>query len=254
MAIDGTPGNDSLTGTSLNDTINGFGGNDTLNALAGSDSLDGGDGNDSLLGGDGSDTLLGGAGQDTLVGGDFNDFIDGGVITDLVNYTDLNWVRFDGATTGVQVNLQTGSALDGLNGTDTLVNINFVTGTQFNDTITGSSTSFYFESFEAGEGNDLITGGTIDASNNFAANRINYLAATQAVNVNLGSGLATRAGQRHAGRHQLRARVQLRRHPDRQRHHGLHRDLRRPWRQRLHRRPRRHRPVPTGRRHHWRRS
>ena len=165
--ITGTSGNDTLTGTSANDF------------------LDGGAGADSLSGGQGADTLVGGAGNDTL---------DGGAITDRNNYTDLNWVRFDGATAAVTVNLETGTASDGQGGTDTLVNINFVTGTQFNDAITGSSTQVnLFEQFEGGLGNDTIDGGAINAANAFSANRVTYQNAGAAVQVNLATGTATGA-------------------------------------------------------------
>jgi Ca2+-binding RTX toxin-like protein len=77
MAINGTPGADSLPGTAGNEVINGGAGNDTINGAAGNDTINGGPGNDLLRGGigndlflwipgDNSDTIAGGAGFDTL--------------------------------------------------------------------------------------------------------------------------------------------------------------------------------------------
>jgi Ca2+-binding RTX toxin-like protein len=175
---------ENLRGSNNSDFFTGDANANVLTGLAG---------NDSLLGGGGNDTLFGNEGQDTLVGGAGNDSLDGGVITDLLNYTDLNFVRFDGATTGVVVDLQAGTAQDGQGGLDTLANLNFVVGTQFNDSITGSS-GIYFEQFEGGDGNDTINGGVINASNNFASNRASFLAASGAMTVDLRTGTATGQG------------------------------------------------------------
>eukprot|EP01034_Spumella_vulgaris_P047491 gene47491-biopygen34528 len=164
----------TLTGTADNDTLTGGVGNDTISGLGGNDSLIGNGGNDSILGGAGADTLHGGAGNDTL---------DGGTITDTVNYTDLNVVNYFSATTGVNVNLQTNTASDGLGGTDTLANINFVNGSSHNDVLTGSD-RLLFEQFEGGAGDDTIDGGAIDVTG-ASSNRATYVNATSAVTVNL---------------------------------------------------------------------
>jgi Ca2+-binding RTX toxin-like protein len=58
MAINGTPGNNSLTGGSGNDVLNGLGGNDTLNGGAGADTMDGGSGNDTFIVDNLLDTIL----------------------------------------------------------------------------------------------------------------------------------------------------------------------------------------------------
>lgn len=169
--INGTTGNDELLGTDQNDVING---------LAGDDRLFGGDGNDRLFGGPGFDRFWGGAG---------NDLIDGGAILDRVNLSDLNWVFYSDASSGVVVNLQTGIASDGDGGTDRLVNINFVTGSDFDDTLTGSNTSNLFEQFEGGAGNDTIDGGAINAAQN-NGNRATYINAPSGVVVDLAAGTA----------------------------------------------------------------
>lgn len=171
--FNGTPNNDTLTGDGTDDSLFGF------------------QGNDSLVGGDGNDSLYGAEGQDTLVGGAGNDLLDGGTITDLVNLTDLNIALYGSATSAVTVNLATGTASDGLGGTDTLVNINFVSGSAFNDTLIGSTTATLFEQFEGGLGDDSINGGAISSNSN--GNRATYVNATSAVQVNLAAGTATGA-------------------------------------------------------------
>lgn len=169
--INGTTGNDNLTGTDQNDVINGLAGNDDLFGLAG------------------NDRLLGGPGLDRFWGGSGNDLIDGGAILDRINYTDLNWVFYNEAGSGVVVNLQTGVASDGDGGTDRLVNINFVTGSAFDDVLTGSNTNNLFEQFEGEAGNDIIDGGAINAAQN-NGNRATYINAPAGVVVDLAAGEA----------------------------------------------------------------
>ena len=184
--LGGTWGPDTIDGLGGNDSIDGMDGNDVLQGGAGNDTIAGDTGNDVLRGDAGDDVLYGEAGQDTLVGGAGNDTIDGGTITDTVNFSDLNWLRFDGATTGVVVNLQNGTAQDGQGGTDTLLNINWVTGTQFNDSIRGADSNV-FEQFDGGAGNDTLDGG---APVGGLTARATYLSATSGVNVNLAAGTA----------------------------------------------------------------
>jgi Ca2+-binding RTX toxin-like protein len=124
-------GNDVITGGGLNDTIYGDSGSDTLN---------GGAGHDRLLGGSSSDTLVGGAG---------NDFLDGGSSNDTAGYA--------ASTAAVTVNLVSGIATG--DGSDTLLNIENVTGSNFADRITGSSLA---NILVGGSGNDILHGGSGD--------------------------------------------------------------------------------------------
>ena len=188
--ITGAATADNLSGNGGNDTVDGGDGNDTLDGSTGDDSLLGGAGHDGLDGGAGNDTLNGGAGQDTLTGSAGNDVLDGGVITDLVNYTDLNFLSYAGAGAGTTINLQTGTASDGSGGVDSLANLNFIVGSAFADSITGSS-GIFFEQFEGGLGDDTIDGGAIDAVTQSNSNRVSYLGASGAVTVDLGAGTAT---------------------------------------------------------------
>ncbi len=93
--------------------------------------------------------MLGGAGFDSFVGGAGNDTIDGGAILDRINYTDRNSISYATSTSGINLNLETGIVLDGLGGTDTLINIDFITGSSHADMLTGSSAEI-FEDFEGG--------------------------------------------------------------------------------------------------------
>ncbi|WP_433886457.1 retention module-containing protein [Pseudomonas vranovensis] len=130
----------TLTGTSGDDTLLAGAGNDTLNAGAGNDVLIGGDGNDFLYGGDGNDLLIGGAG---------NDLLDGGAGIDTASYAS--------AGSAVTVNLSTvGAQNTGGAGTDTLVAIENLIGSDYNDTLTGNDNA---NVLNGGLGNDTLIGG-----------------------------------------------------------------------------------------------
>jgi Ca2+-binding RTX toxin-like protein len=147
----GTPGDDNRTGTAQGDNMVGLAGNDTLNGLGGEDTLSGGDGNDILIGGAGGDTLDGGLGSDFLDGGSLN-----GV--DTADYRSLK-------TSGVFLDLAKGTAKHAT-GTDTLVQIENVQGTNTGDTITGDGKANRLlgdggaDFINGGGGNDSIDGGT----------------------------------------------------------------------------------------------
>lgn len=179
--IDGKGGNDTLIGGTGNDSLDGGTGTDrvnygadtagvTVNLSTGSatdgnsdtdtlsnienvtgsayaDTITGDDSANELDGGAGNDSLTGGAGNDTLIGGTGDDTLDGGTGTDIADYS--------GDAAGVTVNLSTGSATDGNSDTDTLSNIEKVRGSDYGDTLTGSSATDYFY---AGAGDDTLTG------------------------------------------------------------------------------------------------
>jgi Ca2+-binding RTX toxin-like protein len=175
---------DTLTGNAGNNDIQGRDGNDTISGLDGNDSLNGEIGNDSLLGGNGADTLIGGAGDDTL---------DGGAqltIEDNANFSnEFDVASYSAATAGVTVNLAAGTAT-GAAGNDVLNDIEYVVGSNFNDSITGSDRRVV-EIFRANKGNDTIQGGTV---NDQGTNLVDYRdAAGGGVNVNLATGSVTGA-------------------------------------------------------------
>lgn len=162
----------TLTGGILGDFIIGSEGP--------SDVLTGNAGNDLLLGQSGNDTLLGGDGDDFLIGEEGNDFLNGG------DGFDTAYTEWD--TTGVTVLLDSLSTISGdiSNGTDTLLNVERVSGTEFNDTFTAttnfSATFGDFNAFEGGDGDDTITGN--------GNTRIEYREADGGVDVNLLLGSA----------------------------------------------------------------
>jgi Ca2+-binding RTX toxin-like protein len=169
----GTAGNDTMTGEILvpqpppndpvidpnywQDELHGLGGNDTLSGLgnddwlygdAGSDSLSGGDGNDLLVGGTDTDVLTGGIGDDILIGGAGADSLDGGAGTDIASYAD--------STAGVSLDL--GAAIPGTGGDalgDTLVSVEAIVGSGFNDVLEARHTSV---PLNGGAGNDTLGG------------------------------------------------------------------------------------------------
>ncbi|ASF48041.1 hypothetical protein [Methylovulum psychrotolerans] len=113
---------------------------DTLTGSAAANALFGMNGNDTLNGGDGNDTLNGGADNDTL---------DGGAGIDMALYSS--------ATLGVSVNLALTTAQNTLGaGTDTLLNIENLTGSAYNDVLLGSTAN---NTLLGGAGNDLLAGG-----------------------------------------------------------------------------------------------
>jgi Ca2+-binding RTX toxin-like protein len=179
----GGNGAEALYARDGNDTIDGGAGNDSVDGGIGNDLLSGGSGNDALQGGWGADTLSGGAGQDTLDGGMGSDVLSGTLdgdtlmggdwapagVPDTVDYSSL------GAPIRVDLNASLESSSDGLNhdGTrghaweigsahlmgaatgDTLVNINQVIGTAYDDFITDSKGA-YDETLSGGAGNDTL--------------------------------------------------------------------------------------------------
>lgn len=175
---------DTLNGENGNDWLFGDGGNDTLNGGFGDDRLYGGDGNDNLNGSFGNDTLYGGnnddtlsgsfdndylsgeAGNDslsgsfdddTLIGGAGDDTLNGGSDTDTANYSYSFPVGIT-LITNWDINLNTGTAvfdniLPGVLETDTLISIENVVGSGWNDVITGSAGS---NIIQGGNGNDTL--------------------------------------------------------------------------------------------------
>ncbi len=126
----------------------GFGGIDTLTSI------------ERVQGSSYADWILGGSSADTFAGGAGNDSLNGGAGIDTLDYS--------GSTAAVLVNLGTasqtlnatvvaaGTARDGLGGTDTLSNLENITGSAYNDFIYGGAAANLFDS---GAGNDWLFGG-----------------------------------------------------------------------------------------------
>ena len=184
VSTDGGAGNDSLNGgapsnfggTNLDyntatatvivnlttGIATGGGGNDTLigsfGGISGSsfdDTLTGNGNWDNLSGKAGNDHLYGLAGDDYLNGGLGNDTLDGGADSDTADYYDYDYNI--GITTGVTVDLSIVGAQNTVGqGVDTLIGIENIDGSRFDDTLTGNSgvNILYGDS-----GNDILNGG-----------------------------------------------------------------------------------------------
>jgi Ca2+-binding RTX toxin-like protein len=128
-----TSGNDAIYGEGGNDLIHGHGGNDTIH------------------GGLGADTLYGDGGNDSLWGGDDADHLDGGAGIDTASYFD--------SLTGVAVDLLWGDGHGGTAEGDTLVNIENLIGSHYNDFLFGNDgdNALYGQG-----GADLLSGGLGD--------------------------------------------------------------------------------------------
>ena len=144
----GSDFNDTLTGDGGINILAGGAGDDTLHGLGGTDYLQGEAGNDRLFGGRGADILNGGGDNDLL-----NGFTEGGKAEDDV---DADTAEYEGAPGGVTVNLGGSADQDTVNaGLDTLINIENLTGSEFDDVLTGDAEN---NRILGGYGNDILQG------------------------------------------------------------------------------------------------
>jgi len=121
---------------------------DTFTGTATSEVFHGMNGNDTIDGGGGSDEITGGAGADTLDGGD-------GIDTAL-------YIESDAAVT---IDLELGTGAGGHADGDTLVNIEKIEATAYDDTLLGSESSDTLLGLDGSDtvngrgGNDVLSGG-----------------------------------------------------------------------------------------------
>ncbi|MCX7257095.1 MAG: hypothetical protein NTZ64_10255 [Polaromonas sp.] len=190
---------ENLTGSSYADTLTGNAGSNTLNGSAGVDTMTGGDGSDTYyvdnvadvvietnatastggtdqvysslsaytLGANvengrinttGTASLTGNSLGNTLYAGAGNNILNGAAGTDTVSY--------QYATAGVTVSLaSTVTQATGGSGSDTLLNIERLTGSNYADTLTGNAGNNYLtgctgnDALNGGAGNDVLIGG-----------------------------------------------------------------------------------------------
>ncbi|MEN9395760.1 MAG: hypothetical protein RLZ81_290 [Pseudomonadota bacterium] len=196
----GSPFNDSLIGDNGDNTLLGYAGDDTLDGGAGLDTTSyqsapsavtvnlatglasGGAGNDSLLrmeqvlGSTFNDVLIGDDADNTLIGGAGNDLLDGGGGLDAVSYAF--------ASGAVVVDLTLGAA-SGADGVDTLLGMEQIHGSAFNDELTGDAGKNVLRG-DAGDDRLNGAGGTQDVAD--------YANAPKAVVASLALGTATGGG------------------------------------------------------------
>jgi Ca2+-binding RTX toxin-like protein len=174
--VAGVNGDDTVEGTEASDTLYGYGGNDTLIGFGGNDTLIGGDGDDNQIGGDRNDRLIGGVG---------NDILDGGAGGDRAIYTD--------ATGGITVALAAGTVSGAGIGTDTLLSVENITGSDYADSynatgfgptnVANVGSSGAINGFEGMGGDDTIVGN--------GTTILMYTNATGGVTVDLAAGSAS---------------------------------------------------------------
>jgi Ca2+-binding RTX toxin-like protein len=112
-------------------------------------SLTGGAGADLLVGSAAADTLNGGGGDDTLLPGGGDDVLDGGAGVDVVSYIN--------AAEGVAVDLRGGLVQASVGqGIDRLSNIENISGSQFDDVLTGDGGANHLWGWA---GSDTLSGG-----------------------------------------------------------------------------------------------
>jgi Ca2+-binding RTX toxin-like protein len=155
--LEAASGNDTVLGGDGADAAYGHAGDDVVEGGTGNDLVSGGSGNDIVRGDDGDDIVRGDWGMDSIYGGLGNDTLNGGVGNDLIDGGDgVDTVTYDDATARVVVDLidslprNTGGA-----GKDTLVSIENLTGSGFNDILRGSDGA---NRVDGGAGNDTIVG------------------------------------------------------------------------------------------------
>ena len=180
-ALDGSSGDDLLRGGAGADTLVGGLGNDTADYststagvnidLADSDKNSGGDAagdrlvtvenvtgsnvNDTLSGDDNGNILSGGKGNDSLVGGLGADTLDGGDGIDTIDCSAVKDTNDDDK--GIQVDLTAGTGQGEAAEGDSLIAVENVIGSAFNDTLIGSAAS---NSLTGGAGEDSLATGT----------------------------------------------------------------------------------------------
>lgn len=169
--LDGGDGDDYLVGghyygdgsEEVHDTLIGGEGNDTLRGSGGNDVLKGGNGEDKIYGGKGNDEIL----ADQYAPGHLrsvhsDDYIDGGEGIDSLYYSD----NIDGGT-HLEVSVENGSTFtvhsmngDQLLATDTVKNVEVLTGTRGDDILdfSGLGHGITYNDKWTGAGEEVITG------------------------------------------------------------------------------------------------
>ncbi|MBW4610814.1 MAG: hypothetical protein KME22_27275 [Hassallia sp. WJT32-NPBG1] len=174
IAFDGIDGLDTLKnienviGSAYADRLIGGSNANTILGGDGNDIIEGKEGSDRLFGENGNDEIFGGAGDDYLVGSAGNDLLDGG--------TDIDTADYDNSPNGAIVNIDqtqgysniiysfdlepsftiaAGTAFDGFGGTDTLQNLENITGSNYDDVLIGNALR---NALNALNGNDLLIG------------------------------------------------------------------------------------------------
>ena len=170
--IDGAADSDTVdysalgAGNGITVTLNGgtaatvviaSGNNDTILNI---ENVTGGAGADSIVGDLLSNKITGGLGDDTLGGGGGNDTLDGGSGSDTASYAGAS-----GAVTVSLTNISgghSGGTSSGADGIDTLIDIENLTGSAFNDYLNGNSSA---NILVGGAGSDTVSYASLGSAN-----------------------------------------------------------------------------------------
>ena len=162
----GGAGDDELRGGEGSDRLSGEAGADDLYGGAGGDELRGGADADQLFGGAGADSLYGDEGDDELQGDDGNDRLHGNVGADrLDGGRGIDWASYFGSSTGVRVNLATGTVEGGHAGGDVLISIENLEGSGHGDMLRGDGLANMLYGLDGADelygngGDDVLQGG-----------------------------------------------------------------------------------------------
>lgn len=188
--LSGSQFGDTLTGDNGNNRLTGSGGDDLLYGGAASDTLDGGVGADGLDGGDGIDfasyagassgvvvslgkpanntgeaagdihvsieNLIGSAFDDALIGDSGTNRLSGGLGADRINgKAGIDTAVYESAASGVTASLLNPIGNTGEAAGDTYVEIEYLSGSRFNDMLTGDNTN---NRLDGNDGDDVLNG------------------------------------------------------------------------------------------------
>ena len=153
----GNDGDDDLRGELGDDDIRGDDGDDQIDGGAGDDDLAGNAGNDFIVGRFGNDSISGGTGNDNILPGRGADIVNGGDDFDQVNYhpAEIDSIDYTGGAVqgeGTVDNI-VGGALDA---TDTLSEVEWIRGTDGDDSFVGGNNNQ--QRFDPEGGDDSIVG------------------------------------------------------------------------------------------------
>jgi len=147
------------------------------------ENITGSEGDDTITGNDDDNEILGGLGNDIIDGALGNDTIDGGDGSDTLS--------FISGSSGLTVNLGTGGTVDVGTGTKTIISIENITATNFDDTITAVDGDNAINGADGddifitnGDGNDIFDGG-FNGIDNSVNDTLDYTTSANGITVDL---------------------------------------------------------------------